>query len=242
MNIAKKNIIDGLKKDLLVMQGISQASPNNLVDKAIGEMKFAFPNHSFPVSAVHEFIAEKNDAAATMGFVGVLLAALMNSKGVAIWISAKHSVFPPALQGLGITPDNVLFIYLRDDRQIVWAMEEALKCKGLAAVIGEIKDLNFTTSRRLQLSIEKSLVTGIVLRSNTGRLQTNACVSRWRVKPMPSALPGRMPGVGFPRWEVELLKIRNGHPGKWNIEFRGGRIRYINPSTTVLLEQKKEAV
>ena len=41
----------------------------------------------------------------------------------------------------------------------MWAIEEALKCDGLAAVIGEMKELSFTNSRRLQLAVEKSHVT-----------------------------------------------------------------------------------
>ena len=38
---------------------------------------------------------------------------------------------------------------------MLWVIEEALKCEGLAAVIGEIKELSFTQSRRLQLAVEK---------------------------------------------------------------------------------------
>jgi protein ImuA len=37
-----------------------------------------------------------------------------------------------------------------------------------------------------------------------------------------------MPGVGFPRWEVELLKVRNGEPGKWIIEWSPNGIKYIS--------------
>jgi protein ImuA len=28
-----------------------------------------------------------------------------------------------------------------------------------------------------------------------------------------------MPGVGFPKWNVELLKMRNGKPGSWEVEW-----------------------
>lgn len=239
---AKKDIIAGLKKELLTLQGLSSTEHNKDVDKALGQIRSAFPNHSFPVSAVHEFVSEKDNSPATVAFVGILLSALMNNKGAALWISSSHAVFPPALQGLGIPPDKIIFIFLPNDKQIAWAMEEALKCNGLAAVIGELRDLNFTTSRRLQLAVEKSHVTGFVIRSQPRELHANACVSRWKIKSIPSELPGKMPGVGFPRWEIELLKIRNGHPGKWTIEFRGGRIRYINPSIAIAIEQQKEAV
>jgi len=34
-------------------------------------------------------------------------------------------------------------------------MEEALKCAGLAAVIGEVREMDFKQSRRLQLAVEQ---------------------------------------------------------------------------------------
>lgn len=242
MEDAKKNIISGLRKELLTMQGLSNDLQNPVVNMALGSMRSAFPNQSFPVSAVHEFISHPKDVASTAGFVGVLVSALMNRKGAVLWISSTRSVFPPALHALGIAPDKIIFIFLQNDKQISWAMEEALKCTGLSAVIGEMKELGFTTSRRLQLAVEKSHVTGFVLRCNPRQLQANACVSRWKIKPLGSDLPGKMPGIGFPRWEVELLKIRNGQPGKWQIEFRGGRMRFIRRSVSMEFEQQKKAV
>jgi hypothetical protein len=36
-----------------------------------------------------------------------------------------------------------------------------------------------------------------------------------------------MPGVGFPGWNVELLKVRNGKPGSWQIEWAESRFQNI---------------
>src|SRR5450631_649056 len=99
-------------------------------------------------------------------------------------------------------------------------MEEALKCEGLAAVAGEIPHIDFTASRRLQLAVEKSSVTGLLLRHRPRQLNTIACVARWQINPLPSELEDDLPGVGFPRWNVELLKVRNGKPGAWQMEWR----------------------
>jgi len=106
-------------------------------------------------------------------------------------------------------------------------MEEALKCEGLGAVVGEMQEIGFTASRRLQLAVEQSRVTGFILRHQPRNLNSVACVARWRVSPLPSGLEEGMPGVGFPRWNVELLKIRNGKPGAWPIEWSGGVFREI---------------
>ena len=38
-----------------------------------------------------------------------------------------------------------------------------------------------------------------------------------------------MPGVGFPRWQVDLLKVRNGNPGSWTVEWSKRRFNTIIP-------------
>ena len=121
-------------------------------------------------------------------------------------------------------------------------MEEALKCKGLSAVIGEMPELSFTTSRRLQLAVEQSQVTGFVLRDNPKNIHTTACVTRWKISSLPSQLPEGMPGVGFPRWNVELIKVRNGYPANWEIELFAGRMQQVNHIKSVELQQQRKAV
>jgi protein ImuA len=75
-------------------------------------------------------------------------------------------------------------------------------------------------SRRLQLAIEQSQVTGFILRKDVKALNTTACTARWTVKPVRSKLRPGMPGVGHPRWQVELLKVKNGQPGSWTLEWK----------------------
>jgi protein ImuA len=136
----------------------------------------------------------------------------MQQGGVCIWISTSRSLIPPALKSYGVDPDRIVFIDLKREQDILWTMEEALKCSSLSAVIQEIGEISFTEARRLQLVVEKSRVTGFILRENTRKLSTTACVARWKISSIPNELEDGMPGLGFPRWNVELLKVRNGNP------------------------------
>jgi protein ImuA len=108
---------------------------------------------------------------------------------------------------------------LQRERDVLWAVEEALKCSALAAVVGELQELSFTASRRLQLAVERSRVTGFLHRYQPRRENTLACVSRWKVTPVASVAVGGLPGVGFPRWQVQLVRVRNGRPGSWVVEW-----------------------
>lgn len=241
MTAVRSDIIAQLQKDILPLQGVRVLLKNASLDASLGPVKHAFPNASFPVGALHEFIAgNPEDVTACCGFMAGILSSLMRNRGALIWISHTRTIFPPALQSFGIAPDKIIFIDLQKEKQVLWAMEEALQCKGLAAVVAEVQDLGFTASRRLQLAVEKSKVTGFIIRKYPKTIQATACVTRWQVTSLHSQLEENMPGVGFPRWNVELLKVRNGTPGKWQVEFVGGRFKHLSTTPAIPLIQKKK--
>ena len=237
---AKKDIILQLQKDILPLQGFNPPPPGIAIDAGLGTIVTAFPNASFPTGAIHEFLSTGiENAAATSGFITGLLAALAQSSKACVWISASRTLFPPALKLFGVEPDRIIFIDLAKERDVLWAMEEALKCEGLAAVVGEMQEISFTASRRLQLAVEQSRVTGFILRHHPRNLTTTACVCRWKITPLPSELEAGMPGVGFPRWQVALLKIRNGKPGTWQLEWAAGAFRCVPELITVLPQEQR---
>src|SRR3990170_690007 len=241
MQAAKAEIIAQLQRDILPLQGFKPIPHENAVDVGLGPIKDAFPNASFPLGAVHEFCcAGREDVSATGGFIAGILSTLMKSGGVCLWISSSRTLFPPALKSFGIEPDKIVFVDLQKQKDVLWAMEEALKCEGLVAVIAEMPEINFTASRRLQLAVEQSRVTGFIIRCNPRSLNTTACVTRWKITSLPSMLSQDMPGVGFSRWNVELLKVRNGRPGTWDIEWKAGRFRHYSKLTAIPAEQQKK--
>lgn len=241
MKLSKDDIIAKLQKDILSLQGFKTTGNNTAVDRHLGPILQSFPNNIFPVGAMHEFIYSAPEAAAaTSGFVSGLLAALMQQNGMVIWIGAEQSIFPPALQLFGIAPDKLIFINLKKEKEMLWAMEEALKCTGLSAVVAETPELGFTASRRLQLAVEESKVTGFILRQNPRNLATTACVTRWKITSIPSVLEADMPGVGFPRWQVDLLKVRNGKPNCWKVACSASKLHFIYPEISIAVEPQKK--
>src|SRR4029077_3397035 len=75
-----------------------------------------------------------------------------------------RDLFAPALARIGLHPDRVICCETWKDRDVLPAMEEGLKCRGLAAVVGEATPLSLTASRRLQLAAGESGVTALIVR------------------------------------------------------------------------------
>lgn len=217
----RAKIIARLRNDILLLQGFRPAKGCGTVDAGLGQIVAAFPQQTFPIGAVHEFITDSpEDIAATTGFISCVVGHLMCGGRSCVWIGPSNAVFPVALKFFGIEPESVLFVRCERDREILWVAEEALRCKGLAAVVVECRELSFTASRRLQLITEQSAVTGLLFRHQPRSIQANACVSRWRIRSLASSEDQEgLPGVGHPRWSVILDKVRNGWPGSWQVEY-----------------------
>jgi protein ImuA len=240
---AKANILKQLERDILSLQGLKRLPPGTGFNFGLGPIEDAFPNNCFPIAAVHEFISPGAvNSAATSGFIAGITATLMRNNGVAVWISPSQSIFPPALKTFGLDPDKIIFINHLQPKEILWTMEETLKCDGLAAVIGELPAIDFTASRRLQLAVEQHRITGFIVCTGNRPPSVNACVSRWKITTLASEENESLPGIGFPRWNVELLKIRNGKPGSWQVEWKEDRFHIIAPSVEYAEEEQKRKV
>jgi protein ImuA len=221
----KATIMNELQADILRLQGFKSVSTSTC-EPGLGPLLDAFPNSTFPLGAVHEFLwARKEDITATSGFIAGILSQLMSLHGAVLWISVSRKIFPPALKSFGVEPDRVVFIDVRDEKNVLWAVEEALKCGALSAVVGEVREVTFTASRRLQLAVEQSQVTGFIIHENKRKPNTTACMSRWKITSLPSEPIGDLPGIGYPKWKVELLRIRNGRPCTFDIHWANGKFQ-----------------
>jgi protein ImuA len=139
--------------------------------------------------------------------------------GVVLWCLPRPDLYGPGLATHGLDPGRVVMVRASRDAEILWAMEEGLRASGIAAVVGEVGSLPMVASRRLQLAAEHSGITAFLLRrwreggqATRERALPNAAVTRWRIAALPSRPSRGEPGVGRPRWRVELLRCRGGEP------------------------------
>ncbi|WP_421944288.1 ImuA family protein [Pedobacter sp.] len=240
MAAVNRDIIHKLQEQILSLQGFKPGNDGTAVDFGFSEIAATFPGKVLPLAAIHEFISTSlEDAAASGGFISALLATLMQKGGLCLWISAQRKIFPPSLVTFGLSPERIIFIDLSAEREVLWATEEALKCESLAAVVTELDEISFAQSRRLQLVIEKSRVTSFIIRKNEDKLSSTLAAARWKISAFPSEAIDGMPGLGFPRWNVELLKVKNGLPGKWHIEYSGGTFKILHETFIETVEIRK---
>jgi len=110
----------------------------------------------------------------------------------------------------GLTAQQVVFVRPQTIIELLWAIEEAIACSAVAAVVADVvhahKALDFTASRRMSLRAAASGASVLFVRYARDR-EASAARFRWKIVPELSGSPPfdeRAPGP--PRWRVLLEK------------------------------------
>ncbi len=114
---------------------------------------------------------------------------------------------------------RLLHVAAKSPEDALFALEEGLRCRDLAFVIGEVagnpKALSFTASRRLSLVAEVHGVPLWLVRLDAAR-DLSSARQRWQIAAAPSLPPRWNPAApGAPAWHADLFRARSHPPGEW---------------------------
>jgi protein ImuA len=128
------------------------------------------------------------------------------------------------LQRLGLDPARLILVETKNERQALWAMEEALRSTVPAAVGGAVGKLDLKTSQRLHLAAGDAGLPLVLLRPAQEQ-DASAAATRWRIGAAEAARD-RFGLVTCTRWTAQLERCRNGRPGDWLVEFDHAAYRF----------------
>jgi protein ImuA len=150
-----------------------------------------------------------------------------------LWIAEDLSLaengapYGPGLDGIGIAPERLITVAAARERDVLWAMEEALRCRAVGMVIGEMRprDIDQVATRRLALAAAAGNALGLIVRTapDDGPF---AAATRWVIGAAPSLNAERGHGVGPPRLAARLVRNRRGHLGAWIVEWNSVEQRF----------------
>ena len=149
-----------------------------------------------------------------------------------LWVQDRAAIRlggRPCLAGL--PPDlrhRLIHVAASTPQDALFALEEGLKCRDLACVIGEIagnpRALSFTASRRLSLTAERHGVRLWLVRLDAEPDLSSARM-RWRARAAPSPHPRWDPAApGTATWHAELFRARAHVPGEWTLSDDDGKL------------------
>lgn len=156
-----------------------------------------------------------------------------------IWIAEDMALaesgapYGPGLDAFTLNPERLLNVAVGHRRDLLWTMEEALRCRAIGAAIGEIRHgpLDAVAVRRLSLAAAHSGALALLLRASPAR-DASTAATRWIVSAAPSR-PAQDFEFGAPRFAAQLIRNRRGPTGSWIFEWRENDERFILATHTV---------
>jgi protein ImuA len=150
-----------------------------------------------------------------------------------IWIAEDLSLvengalYGPALDEIGIAPERLITVAAARTREVLWAMEEALRCRAVGMVIGEMRPrgIDQVATRRLALAAAAGSALGLILYTAPDDAPS-AAVTRWIIGAASSLDAERGHGIGPPRLLARLVRNRRGALGTWIVEWNSVEQRF----------------
>jgi protein ImuA len=250
-------VLDRLRRELCAAEAATGLTPDGGAALGLGISAIdGVLGGGLSRGALHEIAAaHEMETAAATGFALALAArqALPSNESAArtgasvvstritgrylLWIAEDFSLaengapYAPGLDGAGIAPERLITVTAARDRDVLWAMEEALRCRAVGAVIGEMRSrgIDQVMTRRLALAAAAGDTLGLLLRT-TPHDEPSAAATRWIIGTAPSFRAGgadeRCHGLGLPRLTARLVRNRRGHLGAWIVEWNSVEQRF----------------
>jgi protein ImuA len=187
-----------------------------------------------------EWLGVEGGGAGTLALIAAREACLAG--GVLVVMDRWRRFYPPAAAGLGIPLETMIVVRPQNAREELWALDQALRCGGVAAVWAPLENVADHAFRRLQLAAEAGGVLGLLVRPANLRGKPSWSDVQFWVEPRPtwgrhSCLPnsatfdaaGRQECLphAFRRFRIELTRCRG--------EAAGGSVEIeFDPTTGVL--------
>lgn len=126
------------------------------------------------------------------------------------------------LDAFGLAPEQLVMVSTTHRRDLLWAMEEALRCGATTAAIGEIRSgvIDGIAIRRLSLAAAESSALALLLRTEPPN-DASTAATRWIVGAAPST------AFGAPRFAAQLVRNRRGPVGSWILEWSDSDGQFI---------------
>jgi len=185
--------------------------------------------------ALHEIAAlSEAHVPAAAGFA-LGLAALGGAKSVA-WIAEDMALVESGMphgtgiDDFGLTPERLVTVTAAHRRDLLWAMEEALRCRAVSVVVGEMRagGIDGVAARRLSLAAADSGALALLLRAIPPN-DASTATTRWIVGAVPSSRNDKegAHGPGAPRFAAHLRRNRYGPVGSWVLEWSDSDEQFI---------------
>lgn len=108
-----------------------------------------------------------------------------HQRGSLVIVDAQHEFYPPGAVALGVQLEQTIIVRARTQREVLWSVEQSLRCPGVAAVVCRLQHTDERVGRRLMLAAEVGKSVGVFLQPQTAQPVSFASM-RFHVEAVPT--------------------------------------------------------
>ncbi len=182
-------------------------TPDRVISLDFPAVDAALPWGGLPRGAIHELLfPDAADGAATAFALHVLSQMAEGPDALFLWSGCRDDLHAPGFVS-STDPGQVLFVRAKRLQDVLWSVEEGLRCPDLTAIVADAGAVDFSLSRRLSLAAADSGGTLLMLQPCRHPLPASAAATRWRIACAPDGC-----------WRLDLLRCKGGRPGSWLVD------------------------
>lgn len=207
------------KQVALIERGGRKTTTTEVWSTGCRDMDAILPQGGYQPGSVIEYLRRTPACGASHLAFAAAAAAMKASGGFLVVVDPAQHFYPPGLVGHGIELSKVIFVRPECLADTIWAVDQSLRTSAVAAVVAETNCLDDRAARRLQLAAQRGGGLGLLLRGAASRGAPSWAEVQWVVKP---AVGRNLRRTGAPVrsretircLDVQLARVRGGHPGK----------------------------
>lgn len=206
-------LVEALRERIAAVEGARREAASGLSASASSgcePLDRLLPGPGFRRGTLAEWLsADAASGAGTLTLLAAREAALQG--GAVVVLDLGREFYPPAAVRLGIEPEKLIVVQPASQSEGNWALDQALRCRAVAAAVAWPASLDGHTFRRLQLASEEGGSLGLLIRPAAARAEPSWADVRLWVEP----LPALSESAGAPRRvKIEVLRSRGTAAGR----------------------------
>jgi hypothetical protein len=177
--------VEALRRQIARLEQSRPRSGNTPISSGCVPLDRLLPEGGFRRAALAEWLSAGEGSGAT----GLALAAACEAcrdGGALVVLDRRREFYPPAAARLGIEPESLIVVQAGSQADEHWALDQALRSPGVAAVLAWPERLDGRTFRRLQLAAEEGGGLGLLIRPLVARQEPSWADVRLLVEPLPA--------------------------------------------------------
>jgi hypothetical protein len=158
-----RQLVAALQDGIRCLEGARRPQDPRPFSSGCPPLDRLLPGAGFPRGALIEWLS---NSAGGGGEMLAMLAAreAVSQGGVLVVMDRQRQFYPPAAAALGIDLERTIVIRARRAQEEMWALDQALRCRGVAAAWAALEQLDWRWFRRLQLAVEAGGGLGLIMR------------------------------------------------------------------------------